>query len=560
MKLKKVVALLLSLAVMLTSISLLCVSASAVEVQTQIDIPDEETTYVLDGVTYTVVRTAAQMNELAVANAGGETNYILDADLVYSDATPFTPISLYNGSFNGNGHSIMGAKLHFTEANKTNYGLSLFTTSETNNGTLKISNLTVGALGNPVVLTTELESWGTNARMGTLLGYFQGTATIENVTVYANLSANSDYRLGGMIAEARSSVTMKNCVFNGNITVTGAGDLNFSVGGLIGNTWSLVASAENCASYGSISYNGYVGGLFGNMSNTLTITNCANYATVSGGMAGGLIGDSGLKVTGKVTMSNCFNAGAVTGTSYAAGLIGGCSKREDYPTAMTNCANIGTVTSDTLAADLIAKINVPAALTITNCGAFGTAGAFAINEKAAEAEELTVAAKTAAEALTFMQTNFGDTMFGIEENKIVVKTVPAEAKFLQYKKDATANKMDIRVIGVLNTDDLENYANVGFNVSVYDANGDAPALLKECDPQTTTMVYTSVRANQGNTITDYSAADLGATYLYTLELRGIPMTGSYVLEITAFATEANDDSTTISDSGITVTVIDGVIQ
>ena len=119
--------------------------------------------------------------------------------------------------------------------------------------------------------------------------------------------------------------------------------------------------------------------------------------------------------------------------------------------------------------------------------------------------------------------------------------------------------MDIRVLGVINATDLTKYANVGFNVSVYDANGDAPVLLKEFDPAltTTTTVYKSVKANEGGSITTYSASDLGATYLYALELQGIPMTGSYVFEITAFATEGD---TPVYDSVVTVTVVGGNIQ
>lgn len=554
MKLKKVVALLLSLAVMLTSISLLCVSVSAVEVQTQIDIDDEVSTYELNGVTYTVIRSVDEMNAAATANANGGAHYILDADLDYTDAT-YTQINLYNGSLNGNGHSITGVHLALTKDAGNNIAMFKFT----NGGTVKISNLTIGAPGNPVSVTCTDDSWATNGscRIGTLFGYFQGTATIENVTVYSNVSANGDFRAGGFIGEARSKVTMKNCAFNGSVVVTGNANEAISVAGLLGNTWSLTVNMENCANYGTVTYAGYAGGLVGQMSNTATLTNCANYGAVNGGKSGGLIADSGLKVTGKVTMTDCFNVGAVNGTTYAAGLIGGCSKRTDYPTVMTNCANIGIVTSDTLAADLIAKIETPAALTVVDSGSFGTANAFAITKKAAD-ETATDTATTAADALDFMQTYCGYAMFGIEENKIVVKTVPAEAKFLQYKTDAETNKMDIRVIGVLNTTELENYTNVGFNVTIYDANGEAPELLMVCDPQTTTTVYTSVKANEGNTITEYSAADLGATYLYTLELRNIPMSGSYIFEITAFATEAAD--AIVSDSGITVTVTNGVIQ
>lgn len=565
MKLKKIVALLLTLAVMLASMSMMCFSTSAVEVQTQINIPEGVSTYELNGVAYTVIRTAEEMNAAAAANVGGGVNYILANDLVYSDELPFTPISLKNGSFNGNGHSITGVKLVMTATD--DYGIGMFTTSRSTGCTFAIYNLTVGAPENPVSVSTAIDAWKENGvcRIGALVGYLNATAVMENVTVYANVNAGANFRTGGLIAEARSKLTMKNCTFIGNVTAAAgaAANENICVGGLIGSTWSLNATIENCASYGAISYEGgYAAGLIGQMSNTLVLKNCANYATVSGGKSGGLIADSGLKVTGKVTMSNCFNAGVVHGTTYAAGLIGGCSKTSGYPTEVTNSANIGVVTSDALAADLIARIDAPALLTMTNCGSFGVADAFAISGKAADDANVTTTSVTAAEALAFMQTNCGFAMFGIEDSMIDVKTVPAEAKFLQYKKDAATNKMDIRVIGVINTADLAKYANVGFNVSVYQAgeNGADPVLLKTFEPQTTTTVYSSVRANEGNTITEYSAADLGATYLYTLELRSIPMTGSYVFKITAFATESDANSTVTTDAGITVTVVNGEIQ
>ena len=245
-------------------------------------------------------------------------------------------------------------------------------------------------------------------------------------------------------------------------------------------------------------------------------------------------------------------------------MIGTISKHtnEQYNnTTLTNCANIGTISSNSVAAELVATVYDASKLTVTNCGAFATVSDFKTYEivKAATDTAYTpvTTQKTADEALTFMQTNCGYAMFGIEDNQIVVKDVPAEAKFLQYKKDAEANKMDIRVLGVIHATDLENYANVGFNVSIYDANGDEPVLLKALDPQTTTTVYKSVNANELGTLKSYRAADLGATYLYALELQGIPMTGSYVFEITAFATEGE---TIICDSVVTVTVENGNIR
>lgn len=553
MKTKKFGALFLCLAVILVSVSSLCIGVSAETVQAQIDIPEGET-YELNGVTYTVIRSAAEMNAAAAANASGGVHYILANDLVYSAETPFTRISLKNGSMNGNGYSIKGVTLAVTE--KDDYGMGLFTTSKSQGCTLKISNLTVGAPDDPVVVASEYPSWGATARIGTLLGFINGTATIENVTVFADVSADSDYRAGGLIGEARGTLTMKNCVFNGSVSVSGTGGANFSVAGLIGNSWSLNVTMENCSAYGTVSFgSGYVAGLIGQMSNTAVLKNCANYASVSGGMAGGLIGDSGLKVTGKVTMIGCFNAGTVAGTSYAAGLIGGCSKRTDYPTVLTDCANIGTVSSDANAADLIARIDAPAALTLSECGAFGTPGAFTTGNKAAADSAISSSAISSADALIRMQTKYDYAMFGLEENRIEVKTVPAETKFLQYRKNTETNKMDLRLIGVLNTNDLAKYANVGFLVSVYQEGIAEP--LAVCEPQTTTTVYQSIKANEDGTIREYSAAELGATYLYALELHNIPMSGTYLFKVTAFATEGD---TAISDSVVSITVADGQIQ
>ena len=399
--------------------------------------------------------------------------------------------------------------------------------------------------------------------MGTLFGYLQANALFENVTVYSNVSANGNFRAGGFVGEARKTLTMKNCVFNGTVTVTNANDA-CPAGGLIGHCYNMSSAVlENCASYGTISSGVFAGGLIGGFTNTITMTNCANYTTVTGTKSAGLIADAGEKVSGKVTMNNCFNAGAVTGTTSAAGLIGTLSKHNNVAyndTSLTDCANIGIVTGGT-ADELVAIVQSASKLTVTNCGAFGTVDAFktvGITKAAADTTYTpTNTEKSAAEALKFMQDNFGFAMFGIEENKIVVKTVPAEAKFLQYRTDAEAGKMDIRVIGVINATDLAKYTNVGFNVSLYDASGETPALIKAFAPQTTTVVYKSVNANEGGSITTYSASDLGATYLYALELQGIPTTGSYTFEITAFATEGEN---TISDSVVTVTVVSGVIQ
>ena len=113
MKTKKLVALLLSLAVMIASFTLLGVSVSAVDVQTQINIPDGKETYELDGVTYTVINSVEEMNTYA---ATGGMNFILNADLDYT-GKEYKQISLEGGSLNGNGHSITGVHIELASSN-----------------------------------------------------------------------------------------------------------------------------------------------------------------------------------------------------------------------------------------------------------------------------------------------------------------------------------------------------------------------------------------------------------------------------------------------------------
>lgn len=561
MKTKKIVALLLTLAVTIASFSLLGVSVSAVDVQNQIEIvlPEEnDNTYTLNGITYTVIDSVEEMNEYA---AVGGTHYILNADLDYT-GVEYKRINLTNGSLNGNGHSITGVNLE-----EDTKDVSMFSNA-TNGSTISISNLTIGSPTEYVSVATTENAAGDasgNARVGTLFGFVQAKITIENVTVYSDVTTAANYRTGGFIGEGRDTVTLKNCVFNGDVTVAvGSKTTKLAAGGLIGYGSKGTIVMENCATYGSVSHpNGYAGGLYGGAERYTTYTNCANYATVSGKWSGGLIGDAGENLYTRVTMDNCFNAGKVIGTESAAGLINRTVRRADgYGATLTNCANLGEVDAANKA-DLVYSVGTDTSkgeninqLIIANCGSFGTE--FALVNK--EASNINIAGDStpvdAAAALKFMQDNFGFAMFGIEAGKIVVKTVPAEAKFIQYAKDAEAGKMDIRVIGVLNTAELENYANIGFKVSVY-KTGESEALGSFT--KTTTTVYESISANEGGTITEYSATDLGATYLYALELKNISMSGSYTFEITAFATEATG-SETIDDITVTFSVVDGAIK
>ncbi|MGN0629691.1 MAG: GLUG motif-containing protein [Ruminococcus sp.] len=87
----------------------------------------------------------------------------------------------------------------------------------------------------------------------------------------------------------------------------------FYVGGVCGYTDG--GTIKNCYNTGAVSGSSYVGGVCGG--NSGTITNCYNTGEVScsghvGGVCGGNFG----------TITNCYNTGAVSGSSYAGGVCG----------------------------------------------------------------------------------------------------------------------------------------------------------------------------------------------------------------------------------------------
>ena len=197
MKNKKIIALLLCIAIMLAALPLLCVSTSAVEVQAQTDLSayKDGDVVTINGVSYTVIKTVTYLNDSGGLNATLNGNYILGADLNYGTGTAFNQIKL-TGKFNGNGHTITVADTLALAAQNT-FGMGMFTPAHGDNaGELTITDLTVGSKDAPIKVTNGGQSWATNGvhRLGTLIAYTgkNGTTTVENVTVYGEVTSGSN--------------------------------------------------------------------------------------------------------------------------------------------------------------------------------------------------------------------------------------------------------------------------------------------------------------------------------------------------------------------------------
>ena len=231
---------------------------------------------------------------------------ILDADIDLGEwDTAFT--EGYNGTFDGNGHSIT-----YTKTNPTGNFHSLFKfLSE------------VGVIKN---LTIAGSMTFNNARTYNAPFVYENHGTIENCTNEMSIThtgtKNCQYNAG---ITAKNYGTVKDCTNNGAISVRN------SAGGIVAQ--NMGGTVSGCVNNGSI-----------------TATNAAGYA-------GGIIAAIAAASSDDVNLiENCVNNGAVTGGTgdygYAGGIVGQINIASSYATytskptiTIRGCSNTASFTS-----------------------------------------------------------------------------------------------------------------------------------------------------------------------------------------------------------------------
>lgn len=177
-----------------------------------------------------------------------------------------------------------------------------------------------------------------------------GGVTIRNCVSQVDISVSfvndqkaQNSAVGGLVGRLSGSGSheITNCRNEGRIYTAfepgayylGGSGGNGGQGGIVGFIGAS-AQLECCVNTGTV-YAGRaagVGGIVGNAGDsgvTITLNQCANQGAVSNdtggvllrkGGAGGIIG---LAPTGSVTVSNCYNTGAVAGSAIVGGILGG---------------------------------------------------------------------------------------------------------------------------------------------------------------------------------------------------------------------------------------------
>lgn len=280
----------------------------------------------------------------------------------------------YTGTFDGQGHTVSGLNITSLGGRQK---LGLFGVAQD----AVIENLTVR--GN--IDLTGVRSYDTTTGyiIGGVLGSGEGGGvTIRNCVSQVDISVSfvndqkaQNSAVGGLVGRLSGSGSheITNCRNEGRIYTAfepgayylGGSGGNGGQGGIVGFIGAS-AQLECCVNTGTV-YAGRaagVGGIVGNAGDsgvTITLNQCANQGAVSNdtggvllrkGGAGGIIG---LAPTGSVTVSNCYNTGAVAGSAIVGGILGGekgehtSSQYGNQNLTLENCYNAGDLQVGTAA-------------------------------------------------------------------------------------------------------------------------------------------------------------------------------------------------------------------
>lgn len=270
-----------------------------------------------------LIRTASELDNMRAyaANSNGVTwklanDISLAAYCKKWGAAGWLPIDGFNGTFDGDGHTISG--LQINRPDRDSAGL--------------FGGVSQGASFKNVTVTNDLASdhrvIGRNG-VGLLVGFLNG-GTIENVSVSGGVTGNN--HVGGLVGY----------LYNANVKDI---DINVScvgndyLGGLAGYSFAHIS---NATSLGVISGVNGVGGLIGQQPDGGTITNCGAYNIVigRGNYVGGLVGE----LVG--TATGCTTTSIVEGKSNVGGFAGRLINKGAIVGTLEQCRAYGTVKGD----------------------------------------------------------------------------------------------------------------------------------------------------------------------------------------------------------------------
>ena len=274
--------------------------------------------FIQDDGSYTVY-TANGLKEWAEAVQTDPTiNCTLTADINLT-GKEWTPVGnsgqTYNGTFDGQGHSITGLTI-----NKSTMNVGLFA-SIAEGGTVK--NLTLD----------DVNITASSSNVGAIAGENRGI--IENCSVSGSVTSSRMYSdcVGGIVGQNNGTIT--GCTVEGSVKAKDAD----SVGGIAG--WNYRGTITDCHSSATVEGLSRVGGIAGK--SNASITACSSTGDVTAtknsmdySWAGGVVGE----FSGRSQLIACYATGNVKGTGkHVGGVVG-----DNVYNAVIACYATGSVT------------------------------------------------------------------------------------------------------------------------------------------------------------------------------------------------------------------------
>ena len=475
----------------------------------------------------------------------------------------------FQGTFNGNGHTISGLCVRRVRTDDINQqkeaqGAALIAFGKG----VTVNNLTIdrsaffaneGCVGTIIgnshgatntvsgINVSDVKLKSASSYIGGIIGvnYVAGTS-ISNVNVDASVSGTGS--VGGVLGYNQAN-NMSISNVNADVIVNGT---STAVGGIVGYNKTNTLNVNNVYVEGTVastyesSAKVYVGGVCGqNDSNgTLKLTNAVVAADVTGkGYVGSALGAG--TGGGLSNITNCFASGDVTATGQKAGGIVGCVNSAGA-TVLKNCAYVGTVTvtSGNTEKGPIFGFNYNTDVSVTDCydataaatgklyGGCGSKDGSSITVTNSTVEcktrdELAAIIDGWGEAATDTFENSTDALGALFNNTIVGIQTGYDKSGVSLNKSRA-----VRFIATVNDTD---YQEVGFIIKMTrpTASGTESATVE----RSTKYVYTSINSVSESTL----ASDYDSEYLLAIGVNQLDSVSELTFEVKSYVITLGGD-------------------
>jgi M6 family metalloprotease-like protein/uncharacterized repeat protein (TIGR02543 family) len=260
----------------------------------------------------------------------------------YNEGIGWRPIAdrydkIFTGSFNGNGHKIVGLQIHKGDSNIGSYGL--FSKSSG-----KIYNIKMESL----LYQHPLDQYSNYGNYGGIVG--ENSGTIENCSASGKMTNLTLVSVGGIASTNTVDGVIKDCSFSGEVNTSFVYG-SISIGGIVSENQGNISNCENLANLkavksntGNENYSLRIGGIAAYNQGSVLICNNAGAVYLSGT---GTLQAGGIAACNLSMIDTCYNTGNIsahyTANGSEAGGISGINAGEQ--TKIVNCYNTGNIYS-----------------------------------------------------------------------------------------------------------------------------------------------------------------------------------------------------------------------